>query len=259
MSNIRVIVRFRPLNEREKRESASGASFQLSANTVTVLDGKEAMAPFAFDFVFGESSTQQDVYERAAKDTIVDVLNGYNGTIFAYGQTGSGKSHSMFGPKLAERSQHGVIPRACEHIFNHIDQDDSGTEYTIKCSFLEIYMESVKDLLAPNSGPLRVRETPQQGVWVENLSSIYVSSQDEIYELLRVGEQSRAVSSTDMNSVSSRSHSLFVVEVTQKLSDGSTKVGRLNLADLAGCEKVGKTNARGETLEVTILLQSVSE
>lgn len=186
-NNIRVIVRFRPPNEREKREAVSGATFQLSDSTVTVADGKESMAPFAFDHVFGEHSTQYDIYEKAARDTIVDVLNGFNGTIFAYGfccsrflkfktkkfvaktnnniddkqiklgQTGSGKSHSMFGPKeSADIAQHGVIPRACAHIFNHIDQDQSSTEYTIKCSFLEIYMETVKDLLAPNSGPVSV-------------------------------------------------------------------------------------------------------
>lgn len=96
---------------------------------------------------------------------------------------------------------------------------------------------------------LQIRETPTKGVWVEGLTEAFVSSQQDIFTLLRLGEQSRTTAATNMNSVSSRSHSLFVVTLVQKLKDGSTKTSRLNLADLAGSEKVGKTGATGETLE----------
>jgi hypothetical protein len=155
-------------------------------------------------------------------------------------------SHTMFGPDIKEKSKWGIIPRACAHIFSFIEEDPEGVEFTIKCSFLEIYLETVRDLLDPrHKEALKVRETPQKGVWVEGLSEHYVSSESDVYELLMLGEKSRATSSTNMNAVSSRSHSLFILTLTQKLPDGSTKTGRLNLADLAGSEKVGKCFARG--------------
>jgi kinesin family protein 5 len=143
----------------------------------------------------------------------------------------------------------GIVPRACAQLFDHIAQDTCNTEYTIKCSFLEIYREVVRDLLSPASPALRVREAPERGVWVDGLSQVFCTSPADIFELLRLGETARATSSTNMNAVSSRSHSLFVLELTQKLTDGSTKTGRLNLVDLAGSEKVAKTGASGETLE----------
>lgn len=107
----------------------------------------------------------------------------------------------------------------------------------------------MRDLLDPKKVNLKVRETPQKGVWVDGLTEIYVSSANDIYELLHLGEKYRATASTGMNAQSSRSHSLFIIDVQQKNRDGSTMTGRLNLADLAGSEKVGKTGATGDTLE----------
>ena len=71
-------------------------------------------------------------------------ITGFNCTIFAYGQTGSGKSFTMFGPDIGSEKLAGIIPRACSQIFRHIESDESGTEYTIRVSFLEIYREQVK-------------------------------------------------------------------------------------------------------------------
>lgn len=144
----------------------------------------------------------------------------------------------------------GIIPRACEHIFSHIENDKNGTEYLLKCSFIEIYKENIHDLLDNNFvSNLKVHETPLKGVWIQGLSEHYVSTVNEIIAFLKSGERHRAVSSTRMNSNSSRSHSLFTLTLTQKFQDGSSKEGKLNLVDLAGSEKVGKTGASGETLE----------
>ena len=126
------------------------------------------------------------------------------------------------------------------HIFDYISSDKSETEFTIKCSFMEIYKEEIKDLLTPSPKKLRVRETTTKGVWVEGLTELYVSSMNEILDLIKLGERYRTVSSTKMNAVSSRSHSLFVLTLIQKSKDGSIKSGKLNLADLAGSEKVKK-------------------
>lgn len=154
----------------------------------------------------------------------------------------------MFGD-LRNDKMRGIIPRACAHIFSHIANDDSGTEWQIKCSFMEIYMENVKDLLSGDKTSLKVRETPAKGVWVENLVEEFVTNEMEVLDLLQRGEKHRTTSATGMNETSSRSHSLFVLTVTQRLKDGSTKIGKLNLGDLAGSEKVGKTGATGTTLD----------
>lgn len=106
------------------------------------------------------------MFNETAKDTVNEVLNGFNGTFFAYGQTGAGKSFSMFGPDIGEEDLQGVIPRASKHIFQSIHADTSGTKYVVKCSFLEIYNEQIRDLLNPSQNNLQVRESPQRGIYV---------------------------------------------------------------------------------------------
>ena len=253
--NIRVICRFRPVNKREIAEGGGIAKQLTFPNPkcveVAPYNGRPANT-FNFDAVFHDpSTTQKEIYDLAANASICDVINGYNSTIFAYGQTGAGKSFTMFGPDIIVPELKGIIPRACMHIFDHIAKDTEGTEYTIKCSFLEIYKEVVRDLLSPSSNAkgLRVREAPNKGVWVEGLHEAYVTCEEDVLALIKQGESHRATSSTDMNASSSRSHSLFILTLHQKTRDGSTKEGRLNLADLAGSEKVGKTGATGNTLE----------
>lgn len=243
------------MNERERKEGESkkdAPTLEFPDDfTVVVKVPKAKPAIYQFDRVFySPATTQKEVYDLAARDTIEDVLAGYNGTIFAYGQTGAGKSFSMSGADVTHPETKGIIPRACDHIFQHIAADVAGTEYTLKCSFLEIYKENIHDLLDPETGGnLRVRETPSRGVWVQGLSEHFVTSVEDIIDLLQTGEKFRAVSATRMNAVSSRSHSLFILTLVQRNPDGSTKEGKLNLADLAGSEKVGKTGASGETLE----------
>ena len=244
------------MNERERKEGESrkdAPSLEFPDDfTVVVKVPKAKPAIYQFDRVFWSPvTTQKEVYDLAARDTIEDVLAGYNGTIFAYGQTGAGKSYSMSGSDVTHPDGKGIIPRACDHIFQHIGADVAGTEYTLKCSFLEIYKENIHDLLDPDSGGgnLKVRETPSRGVWVQGLSEHFVTSVEDIIDLIQTGDKCRAVSATRMNAVSSRSHSLFILTLIQRNPDGSTKEGKLNLADLAGSEKVGKTGASGETLE----------
>lgn len=190
------------------------------------------------------------MYAKCAEPVVTDILKGYNGTIFAYGQTGSGKSYTMFGLDREDPLTKGVIPRASTAIFDSIRSDATDTEYTLQVSFLEIYRENIHDLLNPGASEnLNIREHPTRGIYVENLSEEYVTSEKDIYDLLAIGEQSRSVASTRMNSVSSRSHSVFTILVSQRDREGCTKTGKLNLVDLAGSEKVGKTGAEGQTLE----------
>ena len=179
-----------------------------------------------------------------------DIINGYNGTVFAYGQTGAGKSYTMMGSDIDDVEAKGIIPRIVEQIFASILASPGNIEYTVRVSYMEIYMERIRDLLQPQNDNLPVHEEKSRGVYVKGLLEIYVSSVQEVYEVMRRGGAARAVATTNMNQESSRSHSIFVLTVTQKnVETGSAKSGQLFLVDLAGSEKVGKTGASGQTLE----------
>src|SRR5436305_1348511 len=193
---------------------------------------------------------QTDVFDFSIRPTVDDILNGYNGTVFAYGQTGAGKSYTMMGSDIDDEESKGIIPRIVEQIFASILASPGTIEYTVRVSYMEIYMERIRDLLAPHNDNLPVHEEKNRGVYVKGLLEIYVSSIQEVYEVMRRGGASRAVASTNMNQESSRSHSIFVITITQKnVETGSAKSGQLFLVDLAGSEKVGKTGASGQTLE----------
>jgi kinesin family protein 5 len=196
------------------------------------------------------TSKQSDIFNFSIKPTVDDILNGYNGTVFAYGQTGAGKSYTMMGSDIDNDEGRGVIPRIVEQIFASILSSPESIEYTVRVSYMEIYMERIRDLLSPQNDNLPIHEEKNRGVYVKGLLEIYVSSVQEVYEVMRRGGTSRAVAATNMNQESSRSHSIFVITITQKnVETGSAKSGQLFLVDLAGSEKVGKTGASGQTLE----------
>ena len=196
------------------------------------------------------SGRQADIFEYSIRPTVDDILNGYNGTVFAYGQTGAGKSYTMMGTSIEDDEGKGVTPRIIEQIFSSIMSSPPTIEYTVRVSYMEIYMERIRDLLAPQNDNLPVHEERNRGVYVKGLLEIYVSSVEEVFEVMKRGGNARAVAATNMNQESSRSHSIFVITVTQKnLETGSSKSGQLFLVDLAGSEKVGKTGASGQTLE----------
>jgi kinesin family protein 5 len=215
-----------------------------------LVQSKEAQGTFTFDRVFDMNSKQSDIFEYSIKSTVDDILNGYNGTVFAYGQTGAGKSYTMMGTSIDDEEGKGVIPRIVEQIFASILASPANIEYTVRVSYMEIYMERIRDLLAPQNDNLPVHEEKSRGVYVKGLLEIYVSSVQEVFEVMRRGGNARAVAATNMNQESSRSHSIFVITITQKnVETGSAKSGQLFLVDLAGSEKVGKTGASGQTLE----------
>ncbi|PGH23565.1 kinesin heavy chain [Polytolypa hystricis UAMH7299] len=196
------------------------------------------------------NSRQQDVFDYSIRPTVDDILNGYNGTVFAYGQTGAGKSYTMMGSDIDDDEGKGIIPRIVEQMFASILTSPGNIEYTVRVSYMEIYMERIRDLLVPQNDNLPVHEEKSRGVYVKGLLEIYVSSVQEVYEVMRRGGAARAVAATNMNQESSRSHSIFVITITQKnVETQSSKSGQLFLVDLAGSEKVGKTGASGQTLE----------
>ncbi|KAK4186870.1 kinesin heavy chain [Podospora australis] len=248
-NSIKVVARFRPQN-RIEIESGGQPIVTFDGQDTCTVDSKEAQGSFTFDRVFDMSCKQSDIFDFSIKPTVDDILNGYNGTVFAYGQTGAGKSYTMMGTNIDDENGKGVIPRIVEQIFTNILSSAANIEYTVRVSYMEIYMERIRDLLAPQNDNLPVHEEKNRGVYVKGLLEIYVSSVQEVFEVMRRGGNARAVAATNMNQESSRSHSIFVITITQKnVETGSAKSGQLFLVDLAGSEKVGKTGASGQTLE----------
>ncbi|KAF3767810.1 kinesin-domain-containing protein [Cryphonectria parasitica EP155] len=248
-NSIKVVARFRPQN-RVEIESGGQPIVKFDGDDTVAIDSKEAQGSFTFDRVFDMQCRQSDIFDYSIRPTVDDILNGYNGTVFAYGQTGAGKSFTMMGSSIDDETNRGVIPRIVEQIFASIMSSPSTIEYTVRVSYMEIYMERIRDLMAPQNDNLPVHEEKNRGVYVKGLLEIYVSSVQEVFEVMRRGGNARAVAATNMNQESSRSHSIFVITVTQKnVETGSAKSGQLFLVDLAGSEKVGKTGASGQTLE----------
>ncbi|KAB8075499.1 P-loop containing nucleoside triphosphate hydrolase protein [Aspergillus leporis] len=248
-TSIKVVARFRPQN---KVELSSGGEpiVDFENEQSCAINSREGTGSFTFDRVFPMDSKQTDIFDFSIRPTVDDILNGYNGTVFAYGQTGAGKSYTMMGSDIDDDIGKGIIPRIVEQIFASILTSPSNIEYTVRVSYMEIYMERIRDLLVPHNDNLPVHEEKSRGVYVKGLLEVYVSSVQEVYEVMRRGGTARAVAATNMNQESSRSHSIFVITVTQKnLETGSAKSGQLFLVDLAGSEKVGKTGASGQTLE----------
>ena len=144
----------------------------------------------------------------------------------------------------------GIIPRMFDFLFKSISEADPDVEFSIKCSYLEIYMERIKDLLDAKKVNLQVKEDKTRGLYVAEATEVYVSSTDEMMAVMNAGTANRSVAATRMNAVSSRSHSIFLVTVQQKnTKTDATKLGKLFCCDLAGSEKTEKTEATGQTLE----------
>lgn len=250
-NNIKVVCRFRPPNALEQREGGKIVVDIDDSNTnVKLTSTSDPPGGFNYDRAFGMESTQEEIFEYGVRGIVEDVVAGYNGTVFAYGQTGSGKSFTMMGASIDDARLRGLIPRITQQIFDTIMQSPPVLEYVVKVSYMEIYMERIRDLLAPQNDNLPIHEDKARGVYVKNLSDFYVGSAEEVFEIMRQGGSARAVTATNMNAESSRSHSIFVITIAQRNTEtGTQKTGNLYLVDLAGSEKVGKTGASGQTLE----------
>lgn len=244
--NIKVVCRFRPLNpQEEKSGSQEIVSFPPGSYDSVNIRGKT----YLFDRVFGPHANQAQVYDEAAKPIVKDVLSGYNGTIFAYGQTSSGKTHTMEGA-IGDHTFEGIIPRIVNDIFQYIFTMEEKVEFHIKVSYFEIYMDKIKDLLDISKDNLTVHEDKNRVPFVKGASERFVCNPEEVMGLIEEGKQNRHISVTNMNEHSSRSHSVFLINVKQENEETQKQLtGKLYLVDLAGSEKVSKTGAEGQTLD----------
>uniref|UniRef100_G1SXR6 Kinesin-like protein n=2 Tax=Oryctolagus cuniculus TaxID=9986 RepID=G1SXR6_RABIT len=237
--------RFRPLNEAEILRGDKFIPKFKGDETVVIGQGK----PYVFDRVLPPNTTQEQVYNACAKQIVKDVLEGYNGTIFAYGQTSSGKTHTMEG-KLHDPQLMGIIPRIAHDIFDHIYSMDENLEFHIKVSYFEIYLDKIRDLLDVSKTNLAVHEDKNRVPYVKGCTERFVSSPEEVMDVIDEGKANRHVAVTNMNEHSSRSHSIFLINIKQENVETEKKLsGKLYLVDLAGSEKVSKTGAEGAVLD----------
>ncbi|XP_060645846.1 kinesin-like protein Klp98A isoform X2 [Drosophila nasuta] len=266
MSSLKVAVRVRPFNSRENDmdaqlivEMENKKTRLVKPRLQSIRDaGREAHHDFTFDYSYwsfdaedSHFATQEQVYSDLGNDVVDCAYEGYNACVFAYGQTGSGKTFTMMGTP----NNPGLIPRICEELFARMKVgQESGTGYRTHASYLEIYNERVKDLLAAQSTghALRVREHRSLGPYVENLSQHAVSDFEEIQECIARGNAHRTTASTNMNDTSSRSHAIFTITFVQAVFMNdmpSETVSKIHLVDLAGSERANATGATGQRLK----------
>ena len=247
---VSVYCRIRPLSGRDNDRRVVITS---DAKTASLAHGGEHHT-FAFDRIFDSKATQQDVFEGVRVSRCVcDVLGGYNATIFAYGQTASGKTHTMEGADIFHPLTSGVIPRAAAALFQACSHAPADIEFAIKVSFVEIYMERIRDLLdtfGRKRENLRIRENPNSGIYVAGCTETFVTNENELLICMTDGRKSRATAATGMNEGSSRSHSVLCITVQQRNTETEAKrVGKLIFVDLAGSEMARKSQAAGLQLE----------
>ncbi|KAG7581615.1 Kinesin motor domain [Arabidopsis suecica] len=231
--NVTVTVRFRPLSPREIRQGEEVAWYA-DGETIVRNEHNPTIA-YAYDRVFGPTTTTRNVYDIAAHHVVNGAMEGVNGTIFAYGVTSSGKTHTMHGDQRSP----GIIPLAVKDAFSII-QETPNREFLLRISYMEIYNEVFNDLLNPAGQNLRIRED-KQGTFVEGIKEEVVLSPAHALSLIAAGEEQRHVGSTNFNLLSSRSHTIFTLTIeSSPLGDKSkgeaVHLSQLNLVDLAGSE-----------------------
>ncbi|KAJ2730301.1 kinesin-like nuclear fusion protein [Coemansia sp. BCRC 34962] len=275
--NIRVFCRVRPLVGEEK---AASSLLPLSfpecddQNEVELMQSSENALgkstsktfPFKFDRVFAPDSSQNMVFDEVSQ-LIQSALDGYPVCIFAYGQTGSGKTHTMQGPDSISASDMddkilGIIPRAVKQIYENTSKlAERGWEYTLEGQFLEIYNETLQDLLTPSArsaqasdkqSKLEIYQDSEGHTRVKNLTMVTVDSAERVNWLLARAAENRTVAATNCNERSSRSHSVFTLFLRGKNTlTGESSTGVLNLIDLAGSERLSNSGSSGDRLKET--------
>lgn len=245
--NIRVFVRVRPMNDKERQIEPEGEPTITYGEDVKigVFEGERARRKwFEFDHVFAPHTTQNQLFEEA-KPLATSVLDGYNVCVFAYGQTGSGKTHTMTGTP----SDPGLNTRVLTELFRIRHERSAEYDIHICIAITEIYNETIRDLLAPSGKKLDVKMDPKGDVSVPGLTNENVQSVDDVLRCISDASKNRSVAVTDMNDQSSRSHSIVTVRTATTLRGGDTYMGKMHLIDLAGSENVAKSGVQGQGMK----------
>nr|KJB37576.1 hypothetical protein B456_006G211400 [Gossypium raimondii] len=267
---VRVAVRLRP---RSAEESVADADFadcvelQPEFKRLKLRKNNWDTDTYEFDEVLTEFASQKRVYEVVAKPVVESVLDGYNGTVMAYGQTGTGKTYTLGRLGEEDTADRGIIVRAMEDILADVSLESD----SVSVSYLQLYMESLQDLLDPTNDNISIVEDPKSGdVSLPGATLVEIRDQQSFLELLQLGEAHRYAANTRLNTESSRSHALLMVHVKRSVkgrelahssqNGNSTNIakslrptlvrkGKLVVVDLAGSERIDKSGSEGHTLE----------
>ncbi|KAG8480555.1 hypothetical protein CXB51_024589 [Gossypium anomalum] len=263
---VRVAVRLRPRNAEDLLSDADFADcveLQPELKRLKLRKNNWSSESYKFDEVFTGTASQKRVYEVVAKPVVESVLSGYNGTVMAYGQTGTGKTFTLGRLGKDDASERGIMVRALEDIVANV----SLASDTVEISYLQLYMESIQDLLAPEKTNITINEDPKTGeVSLPGAVTVKVQDLDHFIELLQIGEGNRHAANTKLNTESSRSHAILMVyirrSVPEKVEDDINSQDRktksnlplvrkskLLIVDLAGSERLDKSGSEGLLLE----------
>ncbi|XP_038053284.1 kinesin-like protein KIF27 isoform X2 [Patiria miniata] len=272
---VRVAVRIRPFLPQEKlHHHESCVRVILNSNQVIV--GRDRA--FTFDHVLSSKINQEEVYNICVSSLVASFFEGYNATIFAYGQTGSGKTYTVGGHTAAAltEDEQGIIPRAVQQMYNII-KENHNVEYNLNVSYIEIYKEELKDLLdlETSSKEMHIREDEHGNTVVIGATEVACDSLDEVLNCLAIGSAHRHTGATNMNEVSSRSHSIFTIALQQRWEDPAnvangepvadddqseasvhTMAAKFHFVDLAGSERAHKTGNAGERFKESVHINS---
>ncbi|KAL8118108.1 kinesin-like protein KIN-7F isoform X2 [Apium graveolens] len=240
-----VSVRLRPLNHKEIAtndvsdwECTNDNIIVCKNNNFFVQDKSLRPTAYKFDRVFSPDCSTRQVYMEGVKEVALSAVNGINSSILAYGQTGSGKTYTMS----------GIAEYAISDIYDYIEKHKN-REYLLKFSAMEIYKESVRDLLSTDSSPLGLLDDPEKGTIVENLTEATLRDWDHVRELLSVCEAQRQIGETSLNGTSSRSHQIIRLKIESSARDlsgndnPSTLISAVDFVDLAGSEQASQSLA----------------
>lgn len=266
--NIRVFVRTRPFLPGDGNGTESSITVARDDQTIWIKDRSSKSQEFTFDKVFSPAAGQDAIFAEVS-EFVQSALDGYHVCLFSYGQTGSGKTHTMQGS--GNNRMRGIIPRAVEQILTHVkDLQSQKWKYSINASFLEIYNEDLRDLLVSmagdngmskrtsmisggNAAKLAIKHDASGKSYVEGLTKVMIETNNldegltQLESLMTVATRARTVASTNMNSHSSRSHSVFILHLRGHNADSDTIVeGALNLCDLAGSERLDRSGAASD-------------
>ncbi|XP_042384424.1 kinesin-like protein KIN-UB [Zingiber officinale] len=270
---VRVAVRLRPRNAEEMIADADFADcveLLPELKRLKLRKNNWDSETYEFDEVLTEFASQKRVYEVVAKPVVESVLEGYNGTVMAYGQTGTGKTFTLGRLGEEDTAARGIMVRAMEDIL----ADTSPEIDSVSVSYLQLYMESIQDLLIPANDNINIVEDPKTGdVSLPGATNVEIRDQKSFMELLRVGEAHRFAANTKLNTESSRSHAILIVHVKRSMKgridvDHSfhgensmatnlvssfrppiVRKSKLVVVDLAGSERIDKSGSEGHTLE----------
>ncbi|XP_057968148.1 kinesin-like protein KIN-7E isoform X2 [Malania oleifera] len=245
-----VLVRLRPLNEIEI--ARNDVSDWDCVNDDTIIFRNNPSVPertvfptaHTFDRVFGSDCSTKQVYEEGAKEVALSVVSGFNSSIFAYGQTSSGKTYTMS----------GVTEYALADIYDYMERHKE-KEFVLKFSAMEIYNESVRDLLSVDNTPLRLLDDPERGTIVEKVTEETLRDWSHLKELLSLCESQRLIGETTLNETSSRSHQIIRLTIESSTREflgndsSSTLTATLNFVDLAGSERASQSLSAGTRLK----------